>query len=127
MANLSHITRFDLRGIDRVPLGTTARCRVWKPTGSGSVHRAFVPPASCATSEQPRAVLQARSKMEAVMREETSRKVASGNEFCGDPVSANLKPIRELFDDGQPQHSVKNANMRRSGIRGVGNIGWGEH
>ena len=43
MANLSHITRFDCGVIDRDPLATTARCRGWKPTGSGSVHRAFVP------------------------------------------------------------------------------------
>ena len=61
------------------------------------------------------------------MSEETSREVASGNEFYGDPVSANLKPVRALVDDGRPQHSVKNANTRRSGIPGVGNIGWGEH
>ena len=61
------------------------------------------------------------------MSEETSRKVASGNEFHGDPVSANLKPVRELVDDGRPQHSVNNANTRRSGIPGVGDIGWGEH
>ena len=44
-----------------------------------------------------------------------------------DPVSANLKPVRELVDDGRPQHNVNNANTRRSGIPGVGNIGWGEH
>jgi len=61
------------------------------------------------------------------MSEETSREVASGNEFYGDPVSANLKPVRELGDDGWPQHSVKNVNTRRSGIPGVGNVGWGEH
>jgi hypothetical protein len=59
--------------------------------------------------------------------EETSRKMASDNEFYGDPVSASLKPVHELINDGRPQHSVKNANTRRSGIPGVGNIGWGEH
>ena len=39
---------------------------------------------------------------------------------------ASLKQVRELSDDGRPQHSVKNANARRSEIPGVGNIGWGE-
>ena len=61
------------------------------------------------------------------MSEETSREGTNGNEFYGDPVSANLKPVRELVDDGRPQHSVNKANTRRSGIPGVGNIGWGEH
>jgi PAS domain S-box-containing protein len=47
------------------------------------------------------------------MSEETSHEVASGNEFHGDPVSANLKPVRELVDDGRPEHNVNNANTRR--------------
>lgn len=47
------------------------------------------------------------------MSEETSREMASGNEFHGDPVSANLKPVSELVDDGRPQHGVNNANTRR--------------
>ena len=47
------------------------------------------------------------------MSEETSREVVSGNGFHGDPVSVNLKPVRELVDDGRPQHSVNNANTRR--------------
>ena len=61
------------------------------------------------------------------MSEESSPGVASGKELYGDPVSGNLKPVRELVDDGRPQHSVKNANTRRSGIPGVDNIDWGEH
>lgn len=47
------------------------------------------------------------------MSEETSREVVRGNGFHGDPVSVNLNPVRELVDDGRPQHSVNNANTRR--------------
>jgi len=61
------------------------------------------------------------------MSEEALHEVARGNEFYGNPVSANLKPARELGDDGRPQHNVNHANTRRSGIPGVGNIDWGEH
>ena len=60
--------------------------------------------------------------MEVVLSKETSRKVASGNGFYGDPVSANLKPVGELVDDGRPQDSVQNATTCRSGIPGVGDI-----
>lgn len=47
------------------------------------------------------------------MSKEASREVVSGNGFHGDPVSVNLNPVRELVDDGRPQHSVNNANTRR--------------
>jgi hypothetical protein len=59
--------------------------------------------------------------------EEILRKGKSGPEFRGDAMPASLKPFRELLDDDQPQHSVKNSNARPSGIPGVGDIEWGEH
>jgi len=88
----------------------------------------FRAPAICITSEElPKAVLQARSNREPIMSEEMSHEMASGHKLYGVPVFANLKPIRELVDDGRPQHSVNHTNTRRSGIPGVGNIDWGEH
>lgn len=61
------------------------------------------------------------------MSEEMSHEVASSGEFYGAPMPANRNPVRELGDDRKPQHRVNNANTRRSGLPGVGNIGWGEH
>lgn len=56
------------------------------------------------------------------MSEETAAMAARGNELCEAPESASLRPVRELVDTSRPQDT-----MRRSGIPGVGKIGWGEH
>lgn len=56
------------------------------------------------------------------MSEDVAYKAARGNESCEAPESASLRPVHALVDTSRSQDT-----LRRSGIPGVDNIGWGEH